>query len=691
MREKNQLNQFMIFILSIPLAVVIFLAPSVGFSQKLHGSPPTSNTSIKKDKERTNKEAYVASAYYIFPSLLAFLSQESDFTKGLAPTESQQFNLLFSILTKKVMEAYNGFPGGIKYELFDRIGIKYSFSDNPSDFILNDGKPERAAKTTETWSDPIVFNRRIVNSSAKDINFLDTLAIFFHEMGHKLGKEKNQEAIDSIASKMKSYLLRFYSTATSTSGAKVEVLSLPTFISEISFGFIENISPMNLTFDLIFYSNVHKETGLIKFSTSIESQIHNLQRATSYGYNILNNSNIRITGVNLLEEMKPDSQIELELDHIYQLGVLDSIGTTAVNGSVELQSHPQINSLLKPESLRITLPYTFKPDSRLSENSYYWTSFNSYHSPRYDKRLSGMAQNVEISIDQAHKNKVIISTKSPLGTYKDYNILGVKAFRNTIHLRPVTTQTMGNHEIKTYELPLSNEVPRTDFEVKYLVHQNFDDKLLLAKQATFTAGKGSLAQPSSLSTISYLFYNAGKGWQLLPETGLTEIASLQPGIGLNLEGQMKVAEIKIIWKKAAEITYKGQSAGTIAGFETEVFTPGEFGHITQNGITLLYMKSKKFSIPYDPPSLIPDFKIRDNGFREIREIVVVGENYSQYSQISRPFDAVDPTNGIQAPIAMIDEVRRTRATTTPSTPKNHTLVLQPNSSFSLQSCKKLFN
>lgn len=678
MNKKPWLNRFTTFILSIPLAVVILLTPATGV---------TEDSTKNRNAPTAHREAYVFGAFYSFPGLIDFLAQDADFTKELTSAEEKQWRLLYSLFSEKVMEAQRSFPGGTIYELFNKIGLSYTFSDNPQDFILKDGKPERAAKTTQNWSDPIIFNRRMINSIEREPSFLDVISILFHEMGHKLGDKKNQDAIDSISAKMKDYLKRFYIIDVSSSGAKIEMLSLPSFFSEYSYGLFKSVTPLNLTTDLIFYSDSHKQTGLIKLTNSLDHQIHNLKRANSYGYNIMNNSSIRITNVKIYESMQPNPQIEFALDHIYKLGVLSQIKTSANSGSSELIQHPQIHSLINPESLRITLPYSFSA-AGLHNDFIYWYSNNNMHLPTYDKRLSGIAKDIEISVDKSNKNKIIISVQSPLGAYKDYNVLGIKAFRNTLHLHPIKIKTMGQFEIKTYELPLSNQVPHTEFEVKYLVHHNFDDKMILSKQSHFTAGKGPVPVPSSMPYIDYLFYNSGQGWQSLPETGLTEIASLQPGIGLNLTSNMKVAEVKIIWKKVAEIKYKGQVAGNISGFETEVFTQKELIQTFHQDQTLLILKSKKFAIPYDPVSLIPHFEMKDNGFREIREIVVIGEDYSSYSHIARPFDSFDSKNGIQAPWEMINQVRRERELLqSQSTPSNPLL----SRNYSKVACKKLFN
>lgn len=120
-------------------------------------------------------------AYYF-----AFLKSDKDFVASLNPTEASQFSGIVQVTQA----------------LASQGGPQFKFSNNPQDFILNPGEPERSAKTTEILSDPVFINLRKLNSPEETVTYLDVIQLLVHELGHKLGKNEVQTAVDSLAAKM---------------------------------------------------------------------------------------------------------------------------------------------------------------------------------------------------------------------------------------------------------------------------------------------------------------------------------------------------------------------------------------------------------------------------------------------------------------------------------------------------------
>jgi hypothetical protein len=88
--------------------------------------------------------------------------------------------------------------------------IPLQFSENQEDFVLHPGEPPRSAKTTPRFEDPIWINLKKLNDEREELNYLSVLQLLVHELGHKLGKDKDQIAVDSLATKFVDYLRPFY-------------------------------------------------------------------------------------------------------------------------------------------------------------------------------------------------------------------------------------------------------------------------------------------------------------------------------------------------------------------------------------------------------------------------------------------------------------------------------------------------
>lgn len=141
-----------------------------------------------------DREAYVAAAARELRAYTAVAAKNAAFMRSLSAKENEQFVGIRDVLGK--MPA--------------RIGTE--FSDKAEDFILHPGEPERSAKTTAAIADPVWFNLRKLNDDSAPIDYLTIVQLFVHEIGHKLGPEKDQAAVDSLSVKLREFLAGYSRT-----------------------------------------------------------------------------------------------------------------------------------------------------------------------------------------------------------------------------------------------------------------------------------------------------------------------------------------------------------------------------------------------------------------------------------------------------------------------------------------------
>lgn len=173
-----------------------------------------------------DRSAYVKSAASEIKSQLEFVSNQPAFVSMLSTAEKEQFIRILAT-SKKLPEP-----------------ILVKFSDRSSDFILNPGEPERSAKTTADINDPIWFNTHKLYEDVAAINYLTVLQLFVHEIGHKIGPQKNQAAIDSLAVKFHDFLESYHKMSPMyldvTFGPprplseELEILALPKSLSALN-------------------------------------------------------------------------------------------------------------------------------------------------------------------------------------------------------------------------------------------------------------------------------------------------------------------------------------------------------------------------------------------------------------------------------------------------------------------------
>jgi hypothetical protein len=169
-----------------------------------------------------HREAYVTAAYEEFHSLLYFLSGSDTFLQALTPEERVQFELVGNSVIRHVIRLGPGATPG-QDRTSTRVDFKLQFSARSEDFVLNPGEPERTAKMAgDIW-----FNLNVINNPKVSFGLLDAFQIMFHEFGHKIGEQKNQKLIDSVAAKIRLHLASYHKETILGPDTKVSFLAVP--------------------------------------------------------------------------------------------------------------------------------------------------------------------------------------------------------------------------------------------------------------------------------------------------------------------------------------------------------------------------------------------------------------------------------------------------------------------------------
>lgn len=143
--------------------------------------------------QASDRTAYVEEAGREIGFYFEFLGSSPAFQKQMTAKEKDHL--------REIQKIVSELPGG----------PKFVYSDNPDDFILNPGEPERSAKTTEVLTDPIWINTRKLNMDSGEIDYLTVVQLLVHELGHKLAEKKIQAVVDSLAAKIHDTLKTYYS------------------------------------------------------------------------------------------------------------------------------------------------------------------------------------------------------------------------------------------------------------------------------------------------------------------------------------------------------------------------------------------------------------------------------------------------------------------------------------------------
>ncbi|MBC7466485.1 MAG: hypothetical protein H7256_10880 [Bdellovibrio sp.] len=102
------------------------------------------------------------------------------------------------------------------------------FSDDQNLFFLNKDEPARTAMTETEIGKDIYVNINRINDGQATIDFANAVSLLIHEIGHKLGDKKDQDAINSMATKIENNI-RSRIAVTTIGSRKINTLIMPGF------------------------------------------------------------------------------------------------------------------------------------------------------------------------------------------------------------------------------------------------------------------------------------------------------------------------------------------------------------------------------------------------------------------------------------------------------------------------------
>lgn len=141
-------------------------------------------------------------AYHIYT-----YATETEANDGTALTTQEQAMMreLYQIATKQSRAQY--WRDQNQWSQNPEMDFRLSFRDEQGYFRLDDpGQPVRTAVTTNDPRGDVLVNTKLINDPANLISYLDAVQLLVHEIGHKIGQGKNQEAIDAFAAKLRKHL-----------------------------------------------------------------------------------------------------------------------------------------------------------------------------------------------------------------------------------------------------------------------------------------------------------------------------------------------------------------------------------------------------------------------------------------------------------------------------------------------------
>lgn len=591
------------------------------------------------------------------PNILTYLGRDSAFQRQLDPQELEQLQKLLDLFRENRLRAASDFPGGSVFELVRRFGLSVEFSDRSADFVLNPQEPARTAKTTEIWTDPVVFNNTILSDPKVEMNVLQLVQLCVHELGHKLGAQKNQVAVDRLSAKVSNFLQRFYSSD-SSGPLSVEALSLPTENARLKFGNESIIDWPKLSTDLIFLGN--RSEGVFPLSQSwsalqLAAKLSDISTLSKASGNVVERIQTRVAQVNFSKDEFNNEYLNFEIESRYRRGMLG-----LVNAFVD-----DFFDLLPPESKSFRLGASFRLGGKISDLQL------NYQGIRVLPPLKGFLTDSIVEVKQTSPNQFEFTVKTD--AHPDLEVLKLAVRQIELHLKPSAQRTEDGKRVLVYHWQVPPETVAGDFRVEGLADVRGLQFKEFVDKKVFKAGDKPPFSVVRLQPPEHLFYNVGKGWQQFTAERVHQLDSLAPGIAVSLSTDIPLHEVRIVWKKGiVMVTPSGQALGLVAGFESEVFRPGEFILERTGNTSLLIVKSRAMATPLDIQTAHPEKVIAlDGGRREIQEIVLIGSDLSSTSKIQLPYTNFYDQHGFQAHPMMIEEVRKKLAPSVRSCQRVH--------------------
>ena len=557
-----------------------------------------------------NKEAYANEAFRGLPAYFDFLEKQVDFLQDLSPSESQQFRLIHDLLREHVL---SGFPMPSQ---FSARPLTIQFSRNPKLFQLAPGEPERSAVTSVEHTAPIFFNLRKLNRP--NISFLDVIQLLIHEVGHKLGKSKDQILVDQLSQKIRNYLQRFYIEKQTRSGLVVQLLSLPFEVQNV-----QSMSASYLSKIHLFVVNENSAQSIPYDFRSHGREILYLGNYTAHDKGIGNfhsNRTYTVRDIELGPENNPlDMNLIVEIQNrLIYLGPSRSFKTGPTIGNQQMMIPQFKESEILPAEYMIAkapvygyyfqnklafnfidlrvipweyrrLPFPILPASPqlVEENHREWVYELQFNNTVF-KNLSRM----ELEIAGDHRFSLLILGKylSP-GSYQ---------FRVPKNLVPSQGALVGRFVLDSqYEWPLSRVID------------------LLGTAVPHNA-------PTQVRSLSVMANSTRQPYKRNEKIE----SGLQP-IELSLEVNFVPSQVRIRWIKGSEIYLENSTEdvpiGRYSRVVEETLSPNQFQvQPLKGGQFLIRVQPQEVYWPTTAPlTKVDGLKQKDSGLREINEIVLV--------------------------------------------------------------------
>jgi hypothetical protein len=497
-------------------------------------------------QERKNDRAELfLVAYQQLPHAVSFLFDSPSFISQLTPEEKAQLEGVFGVTEKiKMAPLYRNMTGAGAGFLTDMQVPELEFISDPKAFKLTPDEPERLAKTTEKMSDPISINEVFLNSKNMDPSYMDVLQILIHEVGHKLGARKNQQAVDSLGAKMIQFLMPYYQSAiVSTSRdpeskAKIEILSLPIELIGMSTGMPETVRILINERGLVGYHvlDLRSASGQLKRFT--RGDIGNFDEQIV----------VRMTNLKGIElnSFRAALKFNLEVKSrvVFEDPRVDFIGSGATFGGLQvMRTQNNLIDILQPSFANIEANI----DINRPSDSYGKTA--QYYIPDFSGR-DYRDDSLNFKVSQVTKDgmnvRMQIASKFPVGAVQ-LRLQNV----NAIYLVSGQIST-GADGSQNWSFKIPPELSSVSGELKIRdVVVNKQSKALLPEVLSLDVKKSEALE---MSRPAVYFYD-GTNWVPYDRS---KILALPPGparMRVTLQDSADLAQLRIRWKSAAKITY----------------------------------------------------------------------------------------------------------------------------------------
>lgn len=584
-----------------------------------------------------NKEAYAIEALRGLPAYFQFLLNQPGFVQQLSPIERQMAESVMHLLRKYEHDRLPPEGGRILPH-----PIEILFSNDQNQFQRYPGDTIRSATTTSGYGDPILFNLQNLNSPK--IRFLDVIQIMIHEIGHKLGKNEDQGAMDTLAAKVRSYLEGFYFEKNFDDGISIQILSVPAenqlFVNSGA-GSLRKIH---------FF--VERDHDLQKLDFDLRFKLRNFHTFPLYtpphngGGNSLTSETLIVRDI--IAESKNPFKMELIVERQNRWMYLDpnaSVSWQPIDENGRRWGYPQFNQfdLIQPEITILKIPIHIYENlnDQLMINDTPWPLIPWNYLPYTRVDLQQLSQ----ELHEEPENFVLkVKFQSPFPT--DINSLSLEVTSSETAHSEYSYLARGelvDKDTYSFKIP-RNLVPHFGGSLKnFVINELYEFPLnevvsLPAKSSPHTnpnVPKGPYLSAQPLSIIN--------GSQVIPYQANKHIVIDQLPFGLSIPVNFSPVQMRVRWvtdfsiylnpDDEARVQSKNNDknifVGRLSKVQEEWIDPSRFSiETTPQGDHVLKIMSMGGSPTSTPFSLTypNQFSQKDEGDREIKEIILISDD-----------------------------------------------------------------